>query len=85
MGLIERVLKPKQGTVPAKEAKKKGRKKWVEIDRYIVDRLIPSDHALDAALQFCQTGDSETTVYRPIRASCSCCWHRRWALAPSSK
>ena len=56
MGLIEYVqFKPKQATVPERETKKKGRKKWDEIDRYIVDRLIPSDHALDAALQLSQT------------------------------
>ena len=56
MGLIELVhFKPRQATVPTRETKKKSRKKWVEIDRYIVDRLISSDHALDAALQLSQT------------------------------
>src|SRR5262249_6668450 len=33
---------------------KKGHKKWTEIDRYIVERLVPSDPALEAALHTSQ-------------------------------
>jgi hypothetical protein len=77
MGLIEYVqFKPKQATVPARETKKKGRKKWDEIDRYIVDRLIPSDHALDAAFSSVKLPNFETIASRPIRASFLCCLHR---------
>jgi predicted O-methyltransferase YrrM len=54
MGLIEHVqFAPRQSNNPESRTttKKKSRKKWAEIDNYLVDVLIPSDHALDAALQ----------------------------------
>ena len=53
MGLVERLAfrpHPKQEAQPKQAKDKKGHKKWAEIDRYIVDLLVPSDPVLDAAL-----------------------------------
>ena len=53
MGLVERLdFRPhsKQEAQPKQAKDKKGHKKWAEIDRYIVDLLVPSDPVLDAAL-----------------------------------
>ena len=57
MGLVERLdirPHPKQEAQPRQAKDKKGHKKWAEIDRYLVDVLIPSDPALDAALHTSQ-------------------------------
>ena len=77
MGLIEYVqFKPKQATVPERETKKKGRKKWDEIDRYIVDRLIPLTTLWMRHFSSAKLPDFETIASRPIRASFLCCLHR---------
>jgi predicted O-methyltransferase YrrM len=58
MGLMDYVqFKPRQATRPVNETKtkKKIHKKWADIDRYIADRLIPPDRALDSALELSQT------------------------------
>ena len=57
MGLVERLdFRPhsKQEAQPKQRQDKKGHKKWAEIDRYIVDLLVPSDPALDGALNTSQ-------------------------------
>ena len=54
MGLIEHLdfrPRPKQERAAQEQHEKKSHKKWAEIDRYLVDVLIPSDPALDTALQ----------------------------------
>jgi hypothetical protein len=58
MGSVERLdFRPhSKQQAQRKQAKdKKGHKKWAAIDRYLVDVLIPSDPALEAALQTSQT------------------------------
>jgi len=53
MGLVERLdfrPRPQHKAQRPAQQKKKSRK-WAAIDRYLVDVLIPSDPALDAALQ----------------------------------
>ena len=60
MGLVERLdFQPhsKQDAQPKQAKDKKGHKKWAEIDRYIVDVLVPSDPALDAALHTSQAAE----------------------------
>ena len=57
MGMIEHVqFTPRQSNNPESQTttKKKSRKKWAEIDNYLIDVLIRSDDALDAALQSIQ-------------------------------
>src|SRR5262245_8380996 len=54
MGLVERLdFRPlfKQETGGQEQHEKKSQKKWTDIDRYLVDALVPSDPALDTALQ----------------------------------
>lgn len=54
MGLVERLElrpRPKQDLGREAHQEKKSRKKWADIDRYIVDVLVPPDPALGAALQ----------------------------------
>ncbi|MGB6389901.1 MAG: O-methyltransferase [Methyloceanibacter sp.] len=54
MGLVERLdfrPPPKQDSQRQAHQEKKSHKKWADIDRYLVDILIPSDPALDTALQ----------------------------------
>lgn len=55
MGLIEHLdfrPRPRQERAAQEQQhEKKSHKKWAEIDRYLVDALIPSDPALNAALQ----------------------------------
>jgi predicted O-methyltransferase YrrM len=69
MGLMEYVqFKPKQATVPERRTKRKGHKKWTEIDDYIVDRLSLSDGTLDAALQLNQTAGLRDHSVSPNQA-----------------
>lgn len=53
MGLVQHLdFRPKPvSTEETKKKQKRHRKKWTEIDHYLVDVVIPSDPALDAALQ----------------------------------
>jgi hypothetical protein len=54
MGLVERLgfrLRPQQELRREAHQEKKSHKKWANIDRYIVDALVPADPALNAALQ----------------------------------
>jgi hypothetical protein len=73
MGLVERLdFRPhsKQEAQPKQAKDKKGHKKWTEIDRYIVDVLVPPDPVLDAALRTSQAAGLPPTMSPPIRASC---------------
>src|SRR5262245_45041384 len=57
MDLVERLdFRPhRKEAAQAKQANdKEGHKKWTEIDSYIVERLVPSDPALEAALHTSQ-------------------------------
>ena len=86
MGLVERLdFQPhsKQDAQPKQAKDKKGHKKWAEIDRYIVDVLVPSDPALDAALHTSQAAELPPINVSPNQGKLQWCWHKPSALVPS--
>ena len=73
MGLVDRLdFRPhsKQEAQPKQAKDKKGHKKWADIDRYLVDVLIPSDPALTPHFIQAKRPGWRPSMSRPIRASC---------------
>ena len=68
MGLVTRLdFRPRTDAQTQRQSKqpKKNHKRWAEIDRYLCDVLIPSDPALDAALQASESAGLPTHSVSP--------------------
>ena len=59
--------------------------RWTEVDRYITERVLPADPALEAALAASDAAGLPGYKFRPTWASCSSCSRRVSAREGSSR